>query len=178
MDPSRRNTTGSGRKGKDREPTPPRRTTWGFKKEATSSSVSLTPKLKQETFPVYNLRWEALKAWLEQRFPGYSFDERRVGLSSSFKAFLKCYAWLENWHIFAQVNRDYYHFDVPENLTKVRTSVFVVPSVANQPCLRHIGGKERDNGVKGSDCSSTYISITGTSLSERGACIWWYEFLR
>lgn len=119
MDPTRRNTTsstGSSRRGK-REPTPPRRKTWSFKKEAESSPASLTSKLKQETFPVYNLRWEALKEWLENKFPGYSFHERRV-------------------------NRDVYHFDVPQQLTQEdkneimqlkETYRVIVPRVSQSP---------------------------------------------
>lgn len=44
----------------------------------TSSRSSTMPKLKQETFPVYNLCWQPLKGYLEARFPGYVFEERKV----------------------------------------------------------------------------------------------------
>ncbi|OBT67427.1 hypothetical protein VE03_03007 [Pseudogymnoascus sp. 23342-1-I1] len=36
------------------------------------------PKLEQGTFPVYFLRWEKLRVFLEGRFPGYTFPERIV----------------------------------------------------------------------------------------------------
>ncbi|KAK0114160.1 hypothetical protein ONS95_013661 [Cadophora gregata] len=85
-------TTGGRRRKKGRSPSPPRRKTWGFKKEAGSAGRQ-EPQLKQDTFPVYHLRWENLKAYLESRFPDYRFSQRIV-------------------------HGDYYHFDVPRLLTE------------------------------------------------------------
>lgn len=34
--------------------------------------------LKQEMYPVYRLKWETLKAYLERKFLGHNFPKRRV----------------------------------------------------------------------------------------------------
>lgn len=74
-----------------------------------SSRSSTMPILKQEFFPVYDLDWVHLKGFLERRFPGYTFEERIVRSTD-----------LKLWHLLTdrQVVKDYYHFDVPEPLTK------------------------------------------------------------
>jgi hypothetical protein len=41
--------------------------------------------LKQDTYPIYNLRWEALQAFLQHRFSNYDFQERVVCNYASFR---------------------------------------------------------------------------------------------
>jgi hypothetical protein len=48
--------------------------------EAQESQPVKTEQLKQKFFPVYNLPWKKLKAFLEKRFPNYQFEERRVSV--------------------------------------------------------------------------------------------------
>jgi len=80
----RQNTTSttSSRKKKNRSPSPIGRKQPSFQKEAKASSSG--PKLKQDTYPTYNLRWEALQAFLQDRFPAYDFEERVVCSPSLF----------------------------------------------------------------------------------------------
>jgi hypothetical protein len=46
--------------------------------EKKEPQLSQKEELKQATYPVYRLRWEKLKAFLEKRFPEHKFQERRV----------------------------------------------------------------------------------------------------
>ncbi|KAF7506102.1 hypothetical protein GJ744_012253 [Endocarpon pusillum] len=72
----------------------PKRKTLSFKIRAETREPHCPPgeKLRQNTYPVYRLSWEKLKAFLENKFPKQSFEERRV-------------------------QNDHYIFDVPEDLT-------------------------------------------------------------
>ena len=45
------------------------------------------PNLKQGMYKVYNLQWEKLQRFLEAKFPGYVFKERRVSFASSTPSF-------------------------------------------------------------------------------------------
>lgn len=78
--PIRRNDTAP--PGRPRGPSPPRRRTMSFKRlaEAQESQPVKKEQLKQKIFPVYNLPWKKLKAFLEKRFPNYQFEERRVSV--------------------------------------------------------------------------------------------------
>jgi predicted acylesterase/phospholipase RssA len=42
--------------------------------------------LKQETYPIYELDWEKLKTFLEQRFQPLKFEECRIVSSSTITA--------------------------------------------------------------------------------------------
>jgi hypothetical protein len=66
--------------GRARGPSPPRRRMTSFKLrvEKKEPQFSRKEELKQATYPVYRLRWEKLKAFLEKRFPEHKFEERRV----------------------------------------------------------------------------------------------------
>ena len=46
--------------------------------EEKEHQLSRKVELKQATYPVYRLRWEKLKAFLEKRYPEHQFEERRV----------------------------------------------------------------------------------------------------
>ncbi|KAI4288906.1 MAG: hypothetical protein L6R35_001829 [Caloplaca aegaea] len=83
---------GTGLTGRPKGSPPPRRMTIPFAQKAKLSPPE-NPALKQAVYPVYELKWEKLKAFLEKRFPGYTFQERRV-------------------------NNDRYLFEIPEDLTK------------------------------------------------------------
>jgi hypothetical protein len=48
--------------------------------EAQESQPVKKGQLKQRIFPVYNLTWKKLKAFLEKRFPNHQFEERRVSV--------------------------------------------------------------------------------------------------
>ena len=78
----RRSATDSSRRSNG-PPTPQRRA-FSFKQLAhqSSSSPPQEPALVQQTYPVYRLEWETLKVYLEKKFPGYVFHERRVGFSN------------------------------------------------------------------------------------------------
>lgn len=69
------------RAGTDRLPSPPRRRTMSFKMRAEQPAPPAQPRLYPEMYPNYEISWEKLKAWLERRFPGHTF-ERRVRLPS------------------------------------------------------------------------------------------------
>ena len=58
----------------------PKRKTLSFKIRADTREPHCPPveKLRQNTYPVYRLRWEKLKAFLEKKFPKQKFEERRV----------------------------------------------------------------------------------------------------
>ncbi|KAL8855596.1 MAG: hypothetical protein Q9178_007788 [Gyalolechia marmorata] len=63
----------------------PRRITIPFAQQALNLQSPPKPALKQATYPVYMLKWEKLKAFLEKRFPGYTFQERRDDLDKIAK---------------------------------------------------------------------------------------------
>ncbi|KAI4152073.1 MAG: hypothetical protein LQ341_000776 [Variospora aurantia] len=67
---------GTGLTGRPKGSPPPRRMTIPFAQKAKLSPPD-NPALKQAVYPVYLLKWEKLKAFLEKRFPGYTFQERR-----------------------------------------------------------------------------------------------------
>ncbi|KAL8652195.1 MAG: hypothetical protein Q9210_002830 [Variospora velana] len=83
---------GTGLTGRPKGSPPPRRMTIPFAQKAKLPPPE-NPALKQAVYPVYLLKWEKLKAFLEERFPGYTFQERRV-------------------------NNDHYLFEIPEDLTQ------------------------------------------------------------
>jgi len=71
------------------------RRTLSFQVQAQRASSAQEPAVKTRTFPVYHLRWERLKDYLQRRFPDFQFgDERRV-------------------------NGDRYLFQIPESLKSV-----------------------------------------------------------
>ncbi|KAI9776789.1 MAG: hypothetical protein M1816_005083 [Peltula sp. TS41687] len=70
---------------------PPVRSTLSFVRRAQTAPPSQEAATKQETYPIYRLKWEKLKAFLERRFPGHQFQER--------------------------VHKDRYVFTIPESLT-------------------------------------------------------------
>lgn len=77
--PSRQSTESS-------QPEPLRtRTTTGFKSLTVARSQTPVKDVKEDWYEVYHLPWSRLKAWLEQRFPGHTFEER-VGVASPFAA--------------------------------------------------------------------------------------------
>ena len=71
---NRRTTTGL--TGRDRGPSPNRRRTFSFKVRAEQPPPQRMPI--EQMYPVYHLKWEKLKAFLEKRFPGHEFPERKV----------------------------------------------------------------------------------------------------
>jgi len=54
---------------------------WSWKREAESSSPPQETSLKPETYSVYRLKWEKLRAFLEEKFPECKgkLRERQVG---------------------------------------------------------------------------------------------------
>lgn len=51
---------------------------WSWKRQAQQPPPKKKTELKQGSYSIYRLQWEKLKAFLEQRFPGHTFGERRV----------------------------------------------------------------------------------------------------
>ena len=49
-----------------------------FKIESSRASEKKGQRLVQESFPKYNLKWPALKAWLEDQFPDLHFGDAEV----------------------------------------------------------------------------------------------------
>ncbi|KAI4114179.1 MAG: hypothetical protein LQ345_004999 [Seirophora villosa] len=84
---------GTGLTGRPKGSPPPRRMTIPFAQQKPKLPPPENPALKQAVYPIYLLQWENLKAFLEKRFPGYTFQERRV-------------------------NEDHYIFEIPEDLTQ------------------------------------------------------------
>ncbi|KAI4260815.1 MAG: hypothetical protein L6R42_003867 [Xanthoria sp. 1 TBL-2021] len=74
----------SGLPGRPKGPPPPRRMTIPFAQQTPKPPPH--PILKQASYPVYNLKWEKLKAILEKRFPGYTFTRRCDDLDEIAKA--------------------------------------------------------------------------------------------
>lgn len=72
----------SGLPGRPKGPPPPRRMTIPFAQQTPKPPPH--PILKQASYPVYNLKWEKLKAILEKRFPGYTFTRRCVSRSGMY----------------------------------------------------------------------------------------------
>jgi hypothetical protein len=68
-------------------------------KQAEKSLSPGEPALKQETYPIYELDWEKLKTFLEQRFQPLKFEECRNVSSSTITAaslmarYLTCGFW-------------------------------------------------------------------------------------
>ncbi|RDW60994.1 hypothetical protein BP6252_12377 [Coleophoma cylindrospora] len=67
-----------------------------FRDQARQPSPEPPSGLKQKVLPVYHLKWEKLKDWLEQKFPELkgTFEERRVV-------------------------KDHYSFNIPQSLTSL-----------------------------------------------------------
>ena len=75
----RRNTQRSATASSATSRGPPEKMRRVFTFEPRQSSPDLEePQLIQATFPVYHLKWEKLKAFLERKFPGHSFSETRT----------------------------------------------------------------------------------------------------
>ena len=82
MDFLRRNTTGLTNKtkvAKDKR----RRRTDSFKNQSKQKQEEEQPKLPQVSYPIYNgLTWEQIKNYLENRYPGYTFEKKLVCLKT------------------------------------------------------------------------------------------------
>lgn len=56
------------------------------KDQALQPPSLLKPALHQDTYPVYEMEWDKLKAFLERRFPGTPFQEAKSVCFPLFEA--------------------------------------------------------------------------------------------
>jgi hypothetical protein len=122
-----------------------------FKRQAQPPPPPKNPELIQASYPVYNLKWEKLKAFLEGKFPKYEFEEYHVcfrdGSLGTSLAETMC---LAHWLIPSnQVVDDVYYFEIPEPLTAVGCPAFPLKHYCNVLRIEwwlmgHAGGLDRD----------------------------------
>jgi hypothetical protein len=133
---------------------PPR--AWSFKRQAQQPPPPKKNELIRASYSVYNLKWEKLKDFLENKFPNNVFEECHVcvpdcSLGTSLAEDMSSAYLLISSN---QVLEDRHYFEIPKPLTAVGFPVFLIrplpPCVAIKWWLMgHLGGHDSDREFAG-----------------------------